>query len=178
MRLLLSDVELMKLPVKAISEIIEEGIFKVSSKNGLEFVAADRAMICMVEFKLLPTAFDEFEVKNDLSLGLNIETLSDILRRATKKDKLVLEFKENRLITTLEGKVRRSFELPLLDITEESLPDISQLEFSSKIALATDALVEAAADVDLVAESIVFEADENKLSIYGAGDISLSLIHI
>lgn len=177
MKLVLSDVELLKLPIKTISELIDEGIFTVNS-DGFQFLAADRAMVAMVEFKLLPTAFDEFEVDKEYELGLNIENFADILNRASKKDKVILELENKKLNIIFEGRVKRKFEVPLLDISREELPDVSQLEFSSKVEVSTEIIEEAVKDIDLVAESLVFEVNNDKFLIYGGGEGTSSIIEI
>ena len=55
----ISDVNLIKDSISTISELIDEGVFKID-KNGLSLIAADRAMVAVVDFKLPATVFDEF----------------------------------------------------------------------------------------------------------------------
>jgi len=177
MRLLTSYPELLKVPIGVISELIDEGIFDIK-KDVFEFVSTDRAMICMVDFKLFSSAFDEYEVEKDYSIGINIETLADILSRVKKKDKIVWEYNNNKIIITLSNLAKRRFEIPTLDLTRESLPDISQLKFNSKVTIESSLFAEAISDIDLVAESVVFLNDDEKFIISGTGDVSSAQLEI
>ena len=57
----LSNVDLLRNSIPIISEIIDEGVFKVDS-NGLSLLSPDRSMIAVVNFQLLASAFDDFKV--------------------------------------------------------------------------------------------------------------------
>lgn len=173
MRLVLSDADLLKIPVKTISEIIDEGIFTIN-KDGIHFSSVDRAMICMIELKLLSTAFEEFDVNKEYLIGLNLDNFADVLSRARKKDRLTLELSGNKVETILEGVGKRKFTLPILDIKKEDLPDVSNLEFTAKATITTELLAEVIKDIELVGESIVFKAEGNKFIIEGGSELSTS----
>ncbi|MCS7122965.1 MAG: DNA polymerase sliding clamp [Candidatus Aenigmarchaeota archaeon] len=177
MKLVLNDSDLLKIPMKTISQIIDEGIFTIN-KDSFQFASTDRAMICMIELKLLSTAFEEYVVDKEYSIGLNLENFADVLARATKKDKLTLEVKEGKLIVTLEGTGKRRFALPILDIKKEDLPDVSNLEFTAKVTMNTNLLSEAIRDVELVGESILFKANENGFFIEGGSEMSTTTTEV
>ncbi|MFQ6120306.1 MAG: DNA polymerase sliding clamp, partial [Methanosarcinales archaeon] len=55
----ITDVNLLRDSISTIAELIDEGIFKIA-KDGISLVAADRAMVAVVDFKILSTAFEKY----------------------------------------------------------------------------------------------------------------------
>ena len=167
----ISDINLIKDSISTISELIDEGVFKID-KNGLSLIAADRAMVAVVDFKLPATVFDEFQVDEEKSIALNLTNFVSILKRAKAGDKLKLELKDNVLEIAMENSSKRKFTLPLLDITQEEVPPINQLEFKAKATIKADVLKEGIEDASVVSDSVVFETDGEKFSLKASGDIS------
>ena len=92
-KIALSDVDLLKNSIPIISEIIDEGLFRVD-QNGISMLSPDRAMVAVIDFKILSTAFDEFKVQGEDFLGLNMAGLSAVIKRAKAGDKMLLEREE------------------------------------------------------------------------------------
>ncbi len=88
MRLTLSDSRLLKESVNVISELVNEVTFKVG-KAGMELLAIDPANVAMIDFKLSPDAFAEYNVDADTNLSVNLESLKAILKRAKPEDSIV-----------------------------------------------------------------------------------------
>jgi len=170
-RAVLSDIDLLKTPLVAVGEIIDEGVFKLG-KDGISLLAADRAMVAVADLKILASAFEEYEVKEEKEIGLNITNLLSVLKRAKAKDKLTLELKDSKLEISLQNSSKRKFVLPLLDITQEEIPPIDQLEFTSKAEINSEVLESGIEDAEVVSDSVVFEASPNKFSMKAEGDIS------
>ena len=159
----LNDVDLLKAPLIAISEIVDEAVFRLE-KDGIKLRAADRAMVAAVDFYLASTAFDSYEIDEPKEIGLNIENFVSVLKRASAKDVLVLELKESKLNVILQNSSRRRFSLPLLEISQEEVPQIEQLEFNTKVSLDSDVLEQSIKDAAVVADSLLLEATPSKFS--------------
>lgn len=158
----------------SIAKLIEEGVIKISKEGGLSLTAADKAMVSVVRLKILPTAFDEMKIdENEYSVGLNIEELASILKRGTKRDKLIIESQNlSRVDIIFKNSSTRKFSLPVLSITEEELPSIDQLEFKARVEISSDAFKKAIEDAKLVSDEVVFEATNDKFVIKAEGEIS------
>lgn len=167
----MSNSDIFKDSIITIGELIDEGIFKVN-KNGLSMVAADRAMVAVVDFKLPATIFDEFKVDTEQSIAINISNLVSILKRINPKDKLKMELKDNKLEIIMENSSKRKFTVPLLEISQEEIPPIDQLDFKAKIKVKTDVLKSGIDDADIVGDSIVFEANDGEFNMKAVGDIT------
>ncbi|MEM7821272.1 MAG: proliferating cell nuclear antigen (pcna) [Candidatus Aenigmatarchaeota archaeon] len=176
-RATLSDTTLFTDSISTISELIDEGVFKIS-KDGISFIAADRAMVAVVDFKFLATAFEEFEVDQEYMIGLNIPNLLSVLRRAGAGDKISLNLKEGKLEIIIEGKSKRRFLIPLLDITQEEIPQIDQLEFSSKAEVSSEIIKNGIEDAEIVSDCVLIEGSPSKFGMKAEGDISSSQLEL
>ena len=168
---ILSDSNLFRDSISTIGELIDEGIFKVN-KNGLSLIAADRAMVAVIDFKLPATIFEKFEVDKDQDIAVNITNLVSVLKRAAPNEKLELELKDNKLEILMKNSSTRKFTVPLLDISQEEIPPINQLEFNAKARIKADILKSGIDDADIVSDSIIFEATKDSFNMSASGDIS------
>ena len=78
MNLLLSEPRFLKEPVSIISEIVNEVKFKFDSDK-IELTALDPAKISLVNFKLLSSAFVEYDVPENTQLSISLESLKSVL---------------------------------------------------------------------------------------------------
>jgi len=167
----MSDSSLLRDSISTIGELIDEGIFKVD-KNGLSLIAADRAMVAVVDFKLPATIFDKFEVDKEQTIAVNMTNLVSVLKRIAGNEKLELELKDNKLEIKMKNASTRKFMVPLLDITQEEIPPINQLDFKARVKIKADILKNGIEDADIVSDSIVFEASKDSFNLRASGDIS------
>lgn len=176
MKLTLAEPKYLKDSISIISELVNEARFKITPES-IELVAMDPANVAMVIFKLLSSAFTEYDVKEDQELAINLGNLKQILRRVKPNDMLVLELHENKLKIQLKGTSTRTFSLPIIEL-EEKEQKVPELKFPVSIKTSTDILNEAIEDVDIVAESVSFMSEPNKFTVSAEGDLSQANIVI
>jgi proliferating cell nuclear antigen len=177
MKLTLAEPKYLKESISIISDLVNEARFKVTPE-AIELVAMDPANVAMVIFKLLSSAFTEYDVKDSAEIAINLSNLKQILRRANPNDMLTLELDpENKLRVELKGATKRTFNLPIIEL-EEKEQKIPDLKFPVKITTSSTILSEAIEDVDIVAESVTFMADKEKFSVNAEGDLSQANIEV
>ncbi|OYT42478.1 MAG: proliferating cell nuclear antigen (pcna) [Candidatus Aenigmarchaeota archaeon ex4484_224] len=167
----LTDPDLLRIPITTIAQLIDEGVFNITKSN-ISLRAADRAMVAVVDFKILANAFEEYSIEEESKIGLNVSNFLSILKRAKRKDKLEMSLKENRLEILLTNGSRRRFSLPLIEIGEEEVPPIEQLEFTAKAEIRPEVLEDAIKDAEIVSDVILFLANKDKFIMKAEGDIS------
>lgn len=167
----LSDPRIFVNAVSTIGELIDEGIFNLNN-DGISFIAADRAMVSVVDFKMAANAFDEYKLDSEQKIGLNITNLLSVLKRIGADDKLTLNLQDSKLEIKLEGKSKRRFIVPLLDISQEEIPPISQLEFPAKIEVKPYVLESGIEDADIISDAVLFEISSDKFVMRAEGDVS------
>lgn len=167
----LSDTKIFVNAISTIGELIDEGIFNIT-KDGIDFIAADRAMVAVVDFKMAASAFEEFKIDSDQRIGLNITNLLSVLRRIGADDKMILNLDGSKLEIRLEGKSKRRFVVPLLDITQEEIPPISQLEFPVKVEVKPYILESGIDDAEVISDAVIFEVMKDRFVMRAEGDVS------
>ena len=170
MRLSLAEPKYLKDSISIISELVNEGRFKIT-KDAIELVAMDPANVAMVIFRLLSSSFIEYKVDKPLEIGINLSSMKQVLRRAKASDTLVMELSENKLVMQLRGHTTRTFSLPLLELdgVQQKIPD---LNFPLLIETSSSVLNEAVEDADVVGESVSLIVENKKFLISSKGDLS------
>lgn len=177
MRLTLAEPGYLKESIAIISDLVNEARFRVS-QDAIELVAMDPANVAMVVFKLLSSAFTEYDVKKDTEMAINLGNFKQILRRASPKDMLTLELDaDNRLKIELRSNTTRTFNLPIIEL-EEKEQKVPDLKFPVTIKTTSGILNEAIADVDVVGESVAFIAEPKKFTLLAEGDLNQAKIEI
>jgi proliferating cell nuclear antigen len=173
----ISQVDLLTDSISTIAELIDEGIFKIT-KEGISLTAADRALVAVVDFKISSKAFDEYEVDKEHAIGVNIGNFLSVLKRAGAKDKATFILQDSKLEIILENSSKRRFLIPLLELSQEEVPPIEQLEFTSKVEVKPEILQSGIADAEVVSDSVIFEASKEKFCMIAEGDISSSQLEL
>jgi proliferating cell nuclear antigen len=176
MKLTLAEPKYLKESIAVISELVNEARFKIT-KDAVELIAMDPANVAMVIFKLLSSAFVEYDVKQETELSINLDNLKMIMRRVTPKDMVTLELADSKLKIVLKGDVKRTFDIPILEL-EEKDQKVPELKFPVSIEMNAAMLEQAIEDADLVAESVVFNADSDSFNVAAEGDLSKALIEM
>ncbi len=172
MRLTLAESRLLKDSIGIISELVSEVNFKID-KDKIEIIAVDPANVVMVVFKLLGSAFIEYDVKKECNIAVSLDSLKQILRRVKPTDTLTLELDEekNRLKVVLKGDSHRTFNLSLIDI-EDREQKVPVLDFPVKVEINSQVLEEAIEDVSIIAESVTLNAAKDRFFIESEGNFS------
>jgi len=163
--------------IATIGELIDEGVFKIS-KDGISLIAADRALVAVVDFKISSSLFEKYELDKDTQIGLNITNLLSVMKRAFGEDKLSLNLTDSKLEIVLENASKRTFHLPLLDLGQEEVPPIDQLEFKAIAEIKPEVIQYGIADADVVSDSVLFEASESRFGMKAEGDISSAQLEL
>ena len=172
MRLTLAESRLLKDSIGIISELVSEVNFKID-KDKIEIIAVDPANVVMVVFKLLGSAFIEYDVKKEDNIAVSLDSLKQILRRVKPTDTLTLELDEekNRLKVILKGDSHRTFNLSLIDI-EDKEQKVPVLDFPVRVEINSQVLEDAIEDVGIIAESVTLNVAKDRFFIESEGNFS------
>ena len=172
MKLTLAEPRLLKEPISILADLVNDVQFKID-KEKLEIVATDPANVVLAVFKLLGSAFIEYDVEEKETICVSLDNLNQILRRLKGNDTLTLELdkKRNKLKIGMSGDSQRLFNLSLIDI-EEKEQQIPELEFKSKVVTNSKMLEDAIEDVGIVAESVSLGLNKDGMTIRGEGNLS------
>lgn len=176
MKLTLAETKLLKDSVAIIADLVTEVQFTITTDT-MELVAMDPANVAMVVFKLLSSAFVEFDVKEPTKIAVNLNDLKQVLRRIKPSDTITLEVANSKLKLTLKSTSKREFYLPLIEF-EEREQRIPNLTFNATVTADSSTLTDAVEDVDIIGESVVFVAESKKFKVSSSNDLSKADVEI
>jgi len=156
--------------IDIISEIVTEVRIKVN-EYGLSITAMDPANVAMIGFKLPKSAFSQFEVGKE-DLGISLENLKKVLRRAGAGSSIIMKSEDNLLEIQIQDRIKRNFTISLIDIEGEEIDfdaKVSRMEFTSKVELASADFVDAVEDCSVVADACAFIIENEKFVIESKG---------
>ncbi len=152
--------------IDIISELVTEVRIKIDG-SGLNITAMDPANVSMVRFLLPKGSFSRFETGNEV-LGINLDNLKRILKRCGPGSSLILEKQENLLNIQIQDKIKRAFNLSLIEVESEE-KEMPNLEFNSVVELASSDLVDSIEDCIVVADACSFVVKDGKFFIEARG---------
>ena len=152
--------------IEIISELVSEVRIKVNDL-GLSITAMDPANVSMVSFVIPKKSFSVFETDSEV-LGINLDSLKRILKRSGSASSLLMEKKENYLNIQIQDRIKRNFNLSLIDIDSEE-KEMPNLEFSSMIEIKSQDLSDSIEDCLVVADACSFTIKDGKFIIEAKG---------
>ena len=155
--------------ITIISELVLEVRIKVN-KQGLFIIAIDPANVALVSFKLPAEAFSQLEVDEEI-LGISLDSLKSVLRRCRPGSSLILQTEDNTLKIIIQDKIKREFQLALIEIESEE-KTMPNLDFTSRIEMSSIDLSEAIEDCSIVADSCSFISQKGKFIIEAKGSLN------
>ena len=167
----LADPKLLKHSIDAISNMIDEAGISIDER-GIRLRAMDPAHVALVDFELNRDAFDKFEIKEPLVLGMDLERLNTILKRAGAGDEisLTLDKENNTLRIKFKNSSTRTFNIPLIEVSEEELK-VPALEFPSVVEINPGIVSEGIKDAEILSDHVTLGMDEEFLYISARGDL-------
>ncbi len=173
-----SDAKGFRNVLRAISTIVDEATF-VIGMDGIKLRAMDPSRVAMVDFEMKKTSFDEYEVEEETRICVSLKELLKLLRRAGKDDliELSLDRESGHFLVTLRGRYTRTFNLPVLEASEEEVPE-PKLTFNAKATLTTDDFHEILREASLVSDNIRIELNGESLVMTAKGDVAGAKIEI
>ena len=160
---LLSDV------INIISEIVTEVRIKLL-EDGLSIVAVDPANVAMVVFKFPKESFSKYEAGGEV-WGVNLADLKMVMKRASTSSSVVLEQEENQLKISIFDKVKRIFNMALIEVDSED-KDEPSLEFACRAEMSSASFAQAIEDCSVVADSCSFVSGNGFFIVEGSGALN------
>jgi len=152
--------------LEAISAFIPEGNFRFS-EDGVYFKAIDPSQVVLVDYFIDKKLFDKYDVEPNF-VGIDIVEMNKILQRAMPQDKLSIDLSDSELRIKLESELKRSFRLPLIDVSEEEVK-IPDIKYSTKIIVGSNSLKEVLRDAALFGSSVVLKIKNGAFVIEARG---------
>ncbi|MEI7961055.1 MAG: proliferating cell nuclear antigen (pcna) [archaeon] len=155
-----------KIAVESIASFIPEGNFRFSDK-GISFKAIDPSQVVLVDYFVDKKHFDKYVIEPNF-VGVDLVELNKILQRAMPDDKMLLDVSDAEMKIRFESDMKRSFRLPLIDVSDDDVK-IPSIEYEAKIDISAASFKEVLKDASLFGSSIVLKATDGKFFIEAKG---------
>ena len=170
----ISNAKEFKKIIDAMSNLVDEISFEVDEK-GLRASAMDPSHVALVSVDIPREAFDEY-VADPHEIGVDLEALKKIVKRAKSKEMLTLELDEerNRLNVILKNDATRKFSLSLYDVSTSNVK-VPDLNYPNEIIMKAGAFKDALKDAELVDDHVILKVDgEGRFIVSSKGDVNQS----
>eukprot|EP01091_Cochliopodium_minus_P020164 TRINITY_DN871_c0_g1_i1.p1 TRINITY_DN871_c0_g1~~TRINITY_DN871_c0_g1_i1.p1 ORF type:complete len:290 (-),score=104.19 TRINITY_DN871_c0_g1_i1:20-889(-) len=177
----LEKASLFKKIIEAMKDLVNEANFD-TSKQGLTLQAMDSSHVALVSMNIQDTGFENFRCEKNMALGINLASLSKILKCAGNDDKMTLsaEQDEDRLSIKFESSKRdreSSFDLKLLQIEGDSL-GIPETDYKAEITMSSSEFQRICRDLTILGETVTINVEKDEVSFSASGDIGKGDIKI
>ena len=169
MILKLDEPKLLGDAVDIISNIVTEVRIKLLD-DGMSIVAVDPANVALVIFRLPKESFVEYNPGNAV-WGVNLADLKKIMKRASGAASVTLEEVEGKLKISVFDKVKRNFNLALIEVSAED-KEVPELNFAARVEMDAKDFAQAVEDVGIVADSCAFVLKDDVFAVEGNGNLN------
>ena len=169
MKLVLAEPRFLKDSVNILSDLVSDVRIKLDSDK-LEIIAMDPANVAMIVFRLLNSAFTEYDVSGMEVVSVNLDSLKQVLSRAKPSDSVVIELDEekNKLKIGLRGETKRNFSLGLIDYHEKD-QKIPELNFPGSVNMSSLIFNDAIEDMSIVSDSVSLSMVQGNFLVEAVG---------
>jgi proliferating cell nuclear antigen len=161
---------------ETIVNLVDEVTLKVEPE-GISMRAMDPAHVALVDFEMKKESFDEYKLEAPVELTVDLKTLVNVLKRVEQELIIKLKEGENALVLLSEGAVKKRFNIPLIEATEESLK-IPNITFESEIELDSSLFKNAVADTSIIGEYVTVKVEGDALYFTSRADENVVEIRI
>ena len=170
MKLICSDVNLLKAPFEALSNVVTTVRMDVDS-DGLRIDAIDSAHIMFVHLDVKPLLFDIYECSKPSKLVFQTDEFLKYLKRVSKDSILELTVDDPYLVLRAEGETNKTFKLKLLD-EEDNTPSLPEIEYPMEVCLDTKLFKEIYQDIHPFSQKLAIANEGRTILFKGVSDFS------
>jgi len=165
---------ILKKIIEAIKELVTTVNIDVSS-TGLSIQAMDSSHVALVALNLKESGFQNYRAFNNMTLGLNIQNLSKIMKCAGNDDIITMKADEDPSSMTFIFENNKSdkvsdFNLNLLTIDSEQL-SIPETEYSSIVTMSSAEFTRICREMSQINETVTIETSKESIKFSVAGEI-------
>ncbi|KAA8616587.1 Proliferating cell nuclear antigen [Pyrenophora tritici-repentis] len=170
----LPQANLLKKVVDAIKDLVQDCNFDCNDA-GIALQAMDNSHVALVSMLLKSEAFEPYRCDRNIALGINLGSLTKVLRAAGNDDVLTIKAEDApdvvNLVFESPGSARLSeYDIKLMDIDQEHL-GIPETDYAATIELPSPEFQRICRDLGALSESVAIEVSKEGVKFLCSGDI-------
>ncbi|KAI1849242.1 hypothetical protein JX265_008653 [Neoarthrinium moseri] len=164
----------LKKVVDAIKDLVQDCNFDCND-SGLALQAMDNSHVALVSMMYKAEAFSPYRCDRNIALGVNLVSLTKVLRAAQNDDVLTLKAEDapdslNLVFESSASDRVSEYDLKLMDIDQEHL-GIPETEYAATITMPSGEFRRICTDLMAMSESVTIEASKDGVKFAANGDI-------
>ena len=135
----------------------------------------DNSHVALVSLMLKAESFSPYRCDRNIALGVNLTSLTKVLRAAQNEDILTLKAEDapdvlNLVFESSENDRISEYDLKLMDIDQEHL-GIPETEYAATVTMPASEFRRICTDLNAMSESVSIDASKDGIKFSAAGDI-------
>jgi len=172
---------LLKKVLESLKDLLNEATWDCAD-SGIQLQAMDNSHVSLVSVSLRADGFDKFRCDRQLSMGMNLSSMSKILRCAANDDIITIKAQDQADMVTFmfespnQEKVS-DYEMKLMNLDQEHL-GIPETDYASVIKMPSAEFQRVIKDLSQFGESVVISCTKEGVKFSAAGDIGVGNIKL
>ncbi|XP_064458525.1 proliferating cell nuclear antigen-like [Ornithodoros turicata] len=165
---------LLKKVLEAVKDLINEGTWDCSA-TGISLQAMDNSHVSLVSLNLRSDGFDKFRCDRNLSMGMNLTSMSKIMKCATNDDIITIKAQDDADTVTFvfeapnQEKVS-DYEMKLMNIDTEHL-GIPETDYSVVVKMPSGEFQRICRDLSQIGDSVRITCTKEGVKFSTTGDL-------
>jgi proliferating cell nuclear antigen len=163
--------------VESMKELVQDVNFQCTP-SGISIQAMDPAHVALVNLMLRGGGFDVFNTERNTVLGINLASMSKILKTLDGNDKLTMRHDDEdshlTLVTAVEGKTTE-YQMKLLEIDAESM-GVPELEYSAIVQMSGAEFAKTCKDMAIFGDTVTVTVVTNQVKFSGQSEIGAGTV--
>ncbi|KAH4034130.1 cyclin [Parastagonospora nodorum] len=177
----LEQANLLKKLVDAIKDLVQDCNFDCND-SGIALQAMDNSHVALVSMLLRSEAFTPFRCDRNIALGINLGSLTKVLRAAQGEDILTLKAEDapdvvNLVFENASSDRISEYDIKLMDIDQEHL-GIPETEYAATITMPAAEFQRICRDLSALSESVSIECTKEGVKFACQGDIGSGSVQL
>lgn len=170
----LEQANVLKKVVDAIKDLVQDCNFDCND-SGIALQAMDSSHVALVSMMLKAEAFSPYRCDRNIALGVNLSSLTRVLRAAQNEDILTVKADDaadalNLVFESSENDRISEYDLKLMDIDQEHL-GIPETEYAATVSMPASEFRRICTDLMAMSDSVTLDASKDGIKFSSAGDI-------
>ncbi|KAI9845802.1 MAG: hypothetical protein M1837_004482 [Sclerophora amabilis] len=170
----LEQANLLKKVVDAIKDLVQDCNFDCND-SGIALQAMDNSHVALVSMMLTAEGFSPYRCDRNIPLGINLNSLTKVLRCAQNEDILTLKAEDapdslNLVFESSESDRLSEYDIKLMEIDQDHL-GIPETDYAATISMPSAEFQKICRDLIALSESVSIEATKEGVKFACQGDI-------
>ncbi|ELU41246.1 proliferating cell nuclear antigen [Rhizoctonia solani AG-1 IA] len=169
----LEQASILKRLLDAIKELVTDANFECGDE-GLKLQAMDNSHVALVAVQLEPEGFGKYRCDRPMPLGVNLGSLTKVLKCAKDDDRVTLKANDNADVLNLVYEARNSdriaeYEMKLMEIDIDTL-GIPETDYDATVVMQSGEFARIVRDLSALGESVKIEVTKEGIRFSADGE--------